>query len=380
MAGDQVHRLLDLGPAAALDARPEKDLVAVIVPVRVEREQAVAAVIGGVLGAEFWILWLQVDADPGEDPGQRLHVALAVAGADAHRVQLHDLAGVVLVQVARRVGVVVEVAQHGRVAQARHQQVAEMPEHVRADRRVEIVAHRGPQGRLALVDVEPVEPEPRQPLAQLVRAVERPQHPGGGGVPRGRVQRGLERLLGGLPGLGIGQLLGGLGLRVQRLGAREQAARRRQRVDLGLRGRWQARLGRRMQLRVQPARPALGLEPREGRGRDAPGQRVQECGIGRHAGRRRIGRTGPGARRGQQQGGDQRTACCGPRHRSLAKRGSVGGASGRAPVPDLKGRPMMPASLPISGLAATRSRDPSSETARAPRAATSRRPRAFAPC
>ncbi len=40
-----------------------------------------------------------VDADAGEDAGQFLHVLLGVAGADAHRVQLHDLAGVVLVDV-----------------------------------------------------------------------------------------------------------------------------------------------------------------------------------------------------------------------------------------------------------------------------------------
>ncbi|AIQ93876.1 protein of unassigned function [Methylobacterium oryzae CBMB20] len=58
-------------------------------------------------------------------------------------------------------------------------------------------------------------------------------------------------------------------------------------------------------------------------------------------------------------------------------RGSVGAAWCRVPVPCLKGSPILPASLPISGLAATRSRDRANA---APRTTTFRRSRAFAPC
>ena len=112
----------------------EEDLVAVVVPVRVELEQAVADQVGGVVGPQFGIGGVRVDADAGQDARQLLHVLLGVARAHAHGVQLHDLAGVVLVDVAGGVVGVVEVAQHRRVAQRRLQQVAEAAERVRPQR------------------------------------------------------------------------------------------------------------------------------------------------------------------------------------------------------------------------------------------------------
>ncbi len=63
----------------------------------------------------FGVFRLHVDADPSENARQRLDIGLRVAGADAHGVQLHDLTGVVLIEMAGRVIGVVEIAQYSRM-------------------------------------------------------------------------------------------------------------------------------------------------------------------------------------------------------------------------------------------------------------------------
>src|SRR6266403_1295856 len=84
------------------------------------------------------------DAPSGENAGELLHVALAIAAGDAERVQLEQLAGVVLVEPlaepasGRRIrpdgARVVEVDQHRRMRGDRLQQVGEAAAEMRPDR------------------------------------------------------------------------------------------------------------------------------------------------------------------------------------------------------------------------------------------------------
>ena len=85
-------------------------------------------------GLSFGCFRFHIDADAGENARERLDIGLRVAGADAHGVQFHDLAGVVLVQMAGGVVGVVEITQHRRMTQRRDQQIAKFAERVRADR------------------------------------------------------------------------------------------------------------------------------------------------------------------------------------------------------------------------------------------------------
>ena len=120
-----------------------------------------------------------VDRPAGQDAGELGHVGLGVAAVHAQRVQLHQLAGEVLVQAAvaalaggraraDRAGVV-EVDQHAGVADDGAQQVEEAAGDVRPDR----LALEGPgeaqQLRAAGRDGEVVAPEQDQPLAERGR-------------------------------------------------------------------------------------------------------------------------------------------------------------------------------------------------------------------
>src|SRR2546429_10030013 len=62
----------------------------------------------------------RVDSDAGQHAGELLHVLLAVAAVDAEGVPLHQLARVVLVDVADGILGVVEVLEHGRVRSEEH--------------------------------------------------------------------------------------------------------------------------------------------------------------------------------------------------------------------------------------------------------------------
>ena len=84
MPGEHIEDCLAVALAAALDRSPEDDLGAVVVRGRPEHEARVLA------GA--------VDRPAGEGPRHLGDVALGVAAVDAQRVQLHQLARVVLVE------------------------------------------------------------------------------------------------------------------------------------------------------------------------------------------------------------------------------------------------------------------------------------------
>src|SRR5207302_11330749 len=117
----------------------------------------------------------RVDSDAGQHAGELLHVLLAVAAVDAEGVPLHQLARVVLVDVADGILGVVEVLEHGRVLECREYQIAKTPERMRADRALLVISEQPALIGLVLVHAEMVEPEPHHLLAQLRRRIQRPQ-------------------------------------------------------------------------------------------------------------------------------------------------------------------------------------------------------------
>ena len=141
-----------------------------------------------------------LDRPAGERARDLGDVLLRVAAVDAERVQLHQLAAVVLVQALRRVRVrgaearhrearrrtmsqrcrasmrpsdrahpVVEIEEHRRALRRRAEQVAELAEHVRSDDVALVLGQHEAVGALARVDVEVVEPEVDEHFLQLPR-------------------------------------------------------------------------------------------------------------------------------------------------------------------------------------------------------------------
>ena len=180
LAHDPFHRLLVLGVAAALDGLAEEGLVAEIVPVGIELEQAVAHE-AGAHAAEAAAAHRQLrrqQAGAGKHAHQLLHVGLRVARAHAERVQLHQLARVVLVGLVLDVVHVVEEHQHGRALQRGHHQVLELAQRARADHLFLVVGGEHAHGALVRVDAEVVEPEPHHLFLELVAAIHRMQQLG----------------------------------------------------------------------------------------------------------------------------------------------------------------------------------------------------------
>jgi len=105
-------------------------------------------------------------------------------------MKLQQLARVVLIEVVDGVLLVVEIAQHRRVARDRAEQIAETTERARAYRSLLVVAHHGAHVALVLMHVEVVQPEPGHVLQQLVLRVQRAQQ-----VPRRRLAREARELL-----------------------------------------------------------------------------------------------------------------------------------------------------------------------------------------
>ena len=164
--------------AAGLDPVAEHQLLAAVVQARVEDVAAALARIA--------------DRPAGERARDLGHVLLRVAAVDAQRVQLHQLAAVVLVQpsflpVARpssgsrartsgvRIGAhpVVEIEQHRRTLRRRFEQIAELAEDVRPDRVALVGREQESIAPLPRVDVEMVEPEIGEHFLQLPLAVDR---------------------------------------------------------------------------------------------------------------------------------------------------------------------------------------------------------------
>ena len=182
-AGQAVQRLVYLGQAFGAQRLAEQRLGLPVMPLGVELEQAVAHVVAAQRGlhARWLVTWRPLrHAHAGQHAGQLLHVLLAVAAVHAQRVQLHQLARVVLVDAACGVLRVVQVAQHGRVARGGAQQVAKAAQCMGANRAFLVVTHQGAQVALAGKHVEVVHPEPGHLLAQLGGRIERAQHKPGG--------------------------------------------------------------------------------------------------------------------------------------------------------------------------------------------------------
>ena len=100
---------------------------------------------------------LEVDAYAGEDAREFLDVFLRVSGADTHRVQLHDLACVILVYMADRVLIVVEVAQHRGMPEGGLELIPESSERMQANRLIFVISAHGAEIALAGLDVAMVE-------------------------------------------------------------------------------------------------------------------------------------------------------------------------------------------------------------------------------
>ncbi len=104
-----------------------------------------------------------------------LHILLAVAPVHAQRVQFHQLACVVFVDLALGVLGVVQVLQHCRAFQRGHHQVGELAGGIGADRVFHVVGRHPLHPGLVGIHAEMIEPEPHQLLAQLIRRVHRAQ-------------------------------------------------------------------------------------------------------------------------------------------------------------------------------------------------------------
>ncbi len=90
-------------------------------------------------------------------------------------MQLHEFAGVVLIDVAGRILGIVQVLQHGRMFQRRHHQVTEMAEGMRTDRPLAVVRDQVAHVGLLFEDAEVVQPEPHHLFLQLRRGIDGPQ-------------------------------------------------------------------------------------------------------------------------------------------------------------------------------------------------------------
>jgi hypothetical protein len=292
VTGNDVECLFDLRKATPFDGVAEQVLDAIVVSGRIELEQAVADVIGLRHDDGLWrigVLRLEIDADTGENAGKLLHVHLGVAGADPHGVQLHDLAGVVLVDVTLGVLGVVEIAQHGRMRDGDAQEIAELAERV-ATQLLLIVADGLADVRLVEMHVEMVEPEPRHLLAQLIGRIEIAQQAAGRGLAAELVEFLLESLLQHLALLGIGNLVGIALLRGEWEGDLGQRLRRDRQSTDDVLGSGRQPIRPRMQLPLEPAVAAEHLVFGDHRLVDAPRHAVDERDVG---------------------GGQRRVTCCG---------------------------------------------------------------------
>ena len=305
MARQQIHGLVDFCQAGAGDAVAQELLVAVVVARRIEQEQPVLHHLRAQLGPQLGRLVGPADAQAGEDARQLLHVRLRIAAFHAQRVQLHQLARVVLVDLAGRVLRIVQVQQHGRRADGRGQQVAELAERVRPDGAVFIAADEGAHVALGGVDVEVVHPEPGHLLLQLVGRVQR--------APDRAVGRGVGAVAGDHARVplrldpGVGRLVLGVLAQPALFGLRilVRLPRDRQGVDAPLDLGRQGGAGGGVQLGLEIAlRPQFADAGQLGR-RGAPGDAVDQRGLARRVRRRRLGQRG-GRQRQQQEGGKTR--------------------------------------------------------------------------
>jgi len=150
------------------------------------------AIVGRRAEDEAAALLGPVDRPAGEAARDLDHVLLRVAAVHSEGVQLHELAGVVLVEphaparvgaaghheVGARAEPVVEVEEHRGMTRGGQHEVAEPPERVRPDR-LPLVGRQHPAHRPLLpVDVEVIEPEVHHHFLELPVARDRARDPG----------------------------------------------------------------------------------------------------------------------------------------------------------------------------------------------------------
>ena len=183
-------------------------------------------------------------------------------------MQLHQLPGVVLVDVPRGVLVVIEIVHHRRMLEGRQHQILEMPERVRADRPIGVVGDQPAQIRFALMHAEMVEPEPHHFLLELIGRVGRPQQLAAHRLVGELVAALVERFAGRLSVGPIGHCLVRLALGVDLGdGAHRIQMSDLERRELGGHGRRQALVA--LQLTVQVTGPTEPVKLLDARAIDA---------------------------------------------------------------------------------------------------------------
>ena len=173
LVGEKLEQPDSFVLAVALEFLPEHDLVSLVVRPVVEHEPRAA--IG------------PLDAPSGENARDVDDVLLRVPAVHAECVQLHQFAGVILVDASphprspspqrgegargrgpRRYALgIIQIEQHGGAARRRDEQVFEAAERPWPDRFLDIGRQQKPVGSLAHKDVEVVRPEVDHHLAQL---------------------------------------------------------------------------------------------------------------------------------------------------------------------------------------------------------------------
>jgi len=124
MKCDPRDGLIHLGESTSLDGAAEHHFGAEVVPCRVELECVLLKVQLRELGLEPRRSD-GANAAAGQHERELLHVALGVAPIDAERVQLHELPGVVFVDMPGRILIVIEIRHHRGVLERRQHQVLE---------------------------------------------------------------------------------------------------------------------------------------------------------------------------------------------------------------------------------------------------------------
>ena len=196
MPGQAVKSFVKFWQTALANDLAEQLLLAKIMPTGVKFKQAAAHIKALQFAPHRGIGQQQVTANAGQNPGEFLHIFLAVGAVYAQRVQLHQLPGQVFVDTTGSILFVVEVAQHGWVPGRGTQQIAEPAQRVRSDGAVFVVAeHRSDIG-LVLEHAEVVEPKPAHLLVELVGRVHGTQNMPAGGFPGQAVEFLLIGLLG----------------------------------------------------------------------------------------------------------------------------------------------------------------------------------------
>ena len=171
----------------------------------VSQHDLLAAVVHERGEHEFRLGSRQLDGPPGEAARHRDHILLRVAPVDAQRMQLHQLAAVILVETVRlalprpsesdstrrlrrershleEIGShrlpVVQVVEHGRMPRRGQQQVLELTQHVGANGVALVTGQQRTILLLAFVHIEVVEPEIREHFFQLPVGIDRADHLG----------------------------------------------------------------------------------------------------------------------------------------------------------------------------------------------------------